>query len=126
MSHLPSIRKAAILVASLDVDSADLLLAQMTDEQADEVRRAVLELGEPDPSEQQAVLDEFFRIGPLTLAAAQEPKLEDHLQAGLRQDIDEYISPASNQFRYLLSHELDRPIRAFGGGQDEHSRRSRT
>src|SRR5262245_36598559 len=60
-----SIRKAAVLVASLDVSTADLLLAQMPQEQADAVRHEVLQLGELDPAEQQVVIDEFFRIVPV-------------------------------------------------------------
>ncbi|HEV2969624.1 MAG TPA: FliG C-terminal domain-containing protein [Pirellulales bacterium] len=58
-------RKAAILVASLDQRTADLLLDQMAAEQADRVRRAILHLGDVDPAEQDEIIDEFFRIGPL-------------------------------------------------------------
>ncbi|HEV3417795.1 MAG TPA: FliG C-terminal domain-containing protein, partial [Pirellulales bacterium] len=61
----PSLRKAAILVASLDQRTADLLLDQMAAEQADRVRRAILHLGDVDPVEQDEIIDEFFRIGPL-------------------------------------------------------------
>jgi flagellar motor switch protein FliG len=61
----PSLRKAAILVASLDQRTADLLLDQMAAEQADRVRRAILHLGDVDPAEQDEIIDEFFRIGPL-------------------------------------------------------------
>jgi flagellar motor switch protein FliG len=60
-----SLRKAAILVASLDARTADLLLEQMGAEQADQVRRAILHLGEVDPGEQNEVIDDFCRIGPL-------------------------------------------------------------
>jgi len=64
MIREPSLRKAAVLIASLDVDTADLLLAQMPKDQAEMVRREIAVLDEIDPSEQQAVLDEFFRSGP--------------------------------------------------------------
>src|SRR5882724_3376873 len=60
-----SLRKAAILVASLDARTSDLLLEQMGAEQADQVRRAILHLGEVDPGEQNEVIDDFCRIGPL-------------------------------------------------------------
>ena len=63
MNTEPSLRKAAVLIASLDVDSADLLLSQMPQEQANMVRQQMVDLGEVDLGEQQAVLDEFFRIG---------------------------------------------------------------
>ena len=60
-----SIRKAAILVASLDAPTADLLLAQMGSHQADQVRHAILRLSDVDPAEQNEIIEEFFRIGPL-------------------------------------------------------------
>jgi len=60
-----SLRKAAILVASLDTPTADLLLAQMGSLQADQVRRAILRLSDVDPTEQNEIIEEFFRIGPL-------------------------------------------------------------
>src|SRR6478609_9657491 len=59
------IRKAAILIASLDVQSAESLLGQMLPAQADAVRKAAAELGDLDIVEQNEVIDEFFRIGPL-------------------------------------------------------------
>jgi len=64
-SKTRSIRKAAILVASLDPQTSDALLAQLPADQVDRVKRAVLELDHVDPAEQEAVIDEFFRIGPL-------------------------------------------------------------
>ena len=59
------IRKAAILIASLDVESAESLLAEMPAKQANAVRRAADDLGDLDALEQNEVIDEFFRIGPL-------------------------------------------------------------
>ena len=58
-------RKAAILIASLEPSTADKLLAQMSREQAGAILSAVDELGAIDADEQQAVIDEFFRIGPM-------------------------------------------------------------
>jgi flagellar motor switch protein FliG len=59
------LRKAAILVASLDRDHAESLIRQMSPLQAEALRQAVDGLGEIDPLEQNEVLEEFFRIGPL-------------------------------------------------------------
>jgi flagellar motor switch protein FliG len=93
MNPEPSLHKAAVLVASLDADTADLLLAQMPQDQADAVRSEVLRLGELDPAEQQSVIDEFFRIGPpqpeknLTGMGVSDPLLR---RAAL--PIDEYQS----------------------------------
>lgn len=70
-----NLRKAAILVASLDQDSADLLLSQMSVDQAATVREAIEELGPLDPEEQNEVIEEFFRIGPL-VPGKQPPGIE--------------------------------------------------
>lgn len=60
----PTLRKAAILVASLDTRSADALLDEIEPEEAARVRRAVLELGEVDPVEQQQIMNDFLRRQP--------------------------------------------------------------
>ena len=60
-----NLRKAAILIASLDDARAGAILAQMSPEQAEAVRGARDELGPLDPAEQRRVIEEFFRIGPL-------------------------------------------------------------
>jgi flagellar motor switch protein FliG len=59
------IRKAAILVASLDQTAADLLLARLDPERADTVRQAVAYLDDVDAGERQRIIDEFRRIGPM-------------------------------------------------------------
>ena len=58
------LRKAAILVACLDQNLADLLLDQMTPEQAQQVRNTVMDLGPIDDAEQKRIIEEFFRAGP--------------------------------------------------------------
>src|SRR5262249_46870785 len=58
-----SLRKAAVLIASLDADTADAVLAQMPDHQAEAVRNEVLRLNDLHPVEQRSVIDEFFQIG---------------------------------------------------------------
>jgi flagellar motor switch protein FliG len=60
-----SLYKAAVLIASLDAETADLLLSQMPEHQADVVRNRVIRLGELNPREQQAVIAEFFHNGSL-------------------------------------------------------------
>src|SRR4051794_6049029 len=54
-----SLRKAAILIASLETRSADQLLDQMGEQQAAKVRHAIMELPDIDPAEQEAVIHEF-------------------------------------------------------------------
>ena len=60
-----NLRKAAVLVASLDDERASAILAQMAPDQAQAVRTAVERLGPLDSAEQKEVIEEFFRIGPL-------------------------------------------------------------
>jgi flagellar motor switch protein FliG len=59
------LRKAAVLVSSLEAADADALLEQMGETQAAHVRQLMVDLGDIDPREQQQVLEEFFRIGPM-------------------------------------------------------------
>lgn len=59
------IRKAAILVASLEAHAADALLVQLGPERANLVRQAVTYLDDIDAGERQRVLDEFRRIRPM-------------------------------------------------------------
>jgi flagellar motor switch protein FliG len=59
-----SLRKAAVLVDSLDPNSADALLEQMGSELAGRVRRAVMDLGEIGEEERERVIAEFLRIRP--------------------------------------------------------------
>jgi flagellar motor switch protein FliG len=98
MTRVPSIRKAAVLIASLDADTADLLLGQMSAKQAEAVRREVVELNNIGPDEQQSVIDEFFRIGPL---------VPEHDPPGL--DLDEYLSKrvALPIDEYLPTHAVE-------------------
>ena len=59
------LRKAAILVSSLDTAAADALLDQLTPEQAQQVRQFVMDLDRIDGGEQDRVIDEFIRVGPM-------------------------------------------------------------
>ncbi len=118
------LRKAAILVASLDTSTADRLLDQLTPEQAQQVRRLAVDLGDVDRKEQQRVIDEFFRIGPL-LPGQCPPGIE--LDDGLARRLalgptdDIYHEPAaasakSNEpFRFLREAESEKLSRLLGG-----------
>src|SRR5262245_31735331 len=86
----PSLRKAAILIAALDEDAAEELLAQMGAEQSAKVRSALMELAEIPLEEQQQVLAEFLQRqgSPATITSqaddvelALDPRLES--EAGL-------------------------------------------
>ena len=60
------LRKTAIVISCLDRESADLLLDQMSAEEAERVRNAIFELDAIDPKEQRQVLDEFLQAGAAT------------------------------------------------------------
>ena len=62
------IRKAAILVASLDRATADAMLDVLGPEQAALVRQTMVALGKIDSREQRRVIEEFFRVGPRSFA----------------------------------------------------------
>ena len=62
----PGIRKAAVLVASIDRAAADVLLDQLGPERAKLVRQAVMYLDDIDSAERRRVVAEFRRIGPMT------------------------------------------------------------
>jgi flagellar motor switch protein FliG len=59
------IRKAAILLASLDPSAADLLLGRLDPQSATLVRQAAGYLDDVKAEERQRVVDEFRRIGPM-------------------------------------------------------------
>ena len=63
--HENGIRKAAILVTSLDSATADRLLDQLPAECADRVRRAVMDVDQIDAAECRRVIDEFRRLGTM-------------------------------------------------------------
>ena len=53
------IRKAAILIGTVDPQTADMLLAQMSSTEAAAVRRAAVELQPIDAEEREEIFDEF-------------------------------------------------------------------
>jgi flagellar motor switch protein FliG len=56
------LRRAAILVASLDSDAADTLLEKLSPADADRLRRMVAALDEIDLREQEAVIEQFLGL----------------------------------------------------------------
>ena len=62
-SRNDGLRKAAILVDSLDGETADLLLQRLEPEQVERVRQMVADLGPIDAGSRRRIVDEFFRIG---------------------------------------------------------------
>jgi flagellar motor switch protein FliG len=116
--HRAGIRKAAILVASLDQAAADLLLDQLSPDNADRVRQAAMAIDPIDAEERQRVIDEFRRIGPMVPDAC-PPGIElDGLPAEpfrsagaeLAPDGDETIAnaePETSPFGFLREAEQE-------------------
>jgi flagellar motor switch protein FliG len=78
------IRKAAILVASLDRAAADRLLDRIDPAEARQIRQTTMELDAVDPQEQRRVIDEFLRGRP---AHPDEPLPGIELDDGLAQRV---------------------------------------
>jgi flagellar motor switch protein FliG len=66
----PNLRKAAVLIRSLDADSAASLLAQLSVEEAKALRAAAQSLGPIDPEERADVVAEFRRAAPIAAKPA--------------------------------------------------------
>src|SRR5215472_10206405 len=115
------LRKAAILVASLDTAAADAVLDQLSPEQARQVREIVVELEDIDQGEQRRVIDEFFHNpGAPGAAPAQNDagvELDGHL-AWLASQADTLIeeepirpaAPTGKPFSFLQEAETDKLV----------------
>jgi flagellar motor switch protein FliG len=114
------IRKAAILVASLDRATADLVLDQMQSECAQTVRQMIMDLGPIDPREQREIVAEFRRRhAPLRQST---PGVE--VDAGLaRKFVPPSLDgsapepaaprPSGPPFRFLREAEADKLVRVL-------------
>ena len=110
MSALPeTIRKAAILITTLDQETADQLLEQMTPEQAQLVRNAAMDLGNFSSLETSEVIEEFLESNPKSAGVEIEQSLADKLvEASQLVDVDH--SPPSEEeppFLFLRETETD-------------------
>lgn len=74
---LDPIRKAAILISTLDHRVADELLERMSDEQAALVREAAMEMDEIPEEEQKLVMQEFMGIDDTEASDASINKIDD-------------------------------------------------
>ena len=103
MQQTENVRKAAVLVATLDAENAELLLAGLPPEQADQVRKLARDMDAIDPDEQQEVIVEFRRMRPLVPAR--------HC-AGIELDRETpaaRIDSAAPAERFGLLREIDTP-----------------
>jgi len=105
-----ALRKAAVLISSLDRQSADALLDKMGEEQASQVRSAIMNLDPVSPEEQRKVLQEFLqKSGRVTEPASSGIELDDSLvqrfaQPQTTQTAQEFPTQAVDEtspFRFL-------------------------
>lgn len=82
------LRKAAILVASLDRETADRLVAQMPAEQLELLHEEIARLGAINPVEQRTVIDEFFR--------GQTPSTRDGVSLELSAAVEKQLAATSS------------------------------
>jgi flagellar motor switch protein FliG len=113
------IRKAAILVHSLDRATADRVLEQMGPQQAQMVRQVILDLGSIDPKEEREVLAEFCRAS----RPATEPVAGVEIDEALAKKFspptlapaapEPAQRPAEPPFRFLREAEVDKLARVL-------------
>lgn len=87
-----NLRKAAVLIRSLDSDTAAIMLAQLSREEASAIRAAIRELGPLDAEEQADVAAEFRSTRPAAGASA---------AAGVELSLS---SPASDEFQMTMPY----------------------
>jgi len=107
------LRKVAIVLASLDADSADALLEQMGPEMAVRVRQALIELESLDAAEQEAVVQEFLREGSATKQAGLAGV---EIEAGLAEQLKLTVAT------YRDVPSLDEPQRPSSARPDHETR----
>lgn len=104
MQSTSSLHKAALLLRSLDSDSAAVLLAQLSPAEAKAVRMAMRDLREVDPDEQAALRDELrqresIRTEPEDTAAGVELELSTLADGFIESDVAPQwsIAPTTQQ-----------------------------
>jgi flagellar motor switch protein FliG len=111
---LDPIRKAAILISTLDHRVADQLLERMSDEQAALVRGVAMELDEIPEDERQLVMQEFLGTGgPVAPADDDGVELDEELARKLAAG-ERFVErprttsePEEPPFRFLCEAEID-------------------
>jgi flagellar motor switch protein FliG len=89
----PNLRKAAVLLRSMDADTAAMMLAQLSPEEASALRTAVRALGAVEPDEQDELLDELRRQRPTKHGSADDVQLA--LSSSFERDT--YTEPTDNR-----------------------------
>lgn len=99
-----NLRKAAVLIRSLDADTAVKLLAQLSSEEAARVRAEMQTLGEIEPEEQADLVAEFRRIHPL---ASESPQHGVELTLSKQSRTSEVAALHTKRFSFLEEVPVD-------------------
>jgi len=109
-ASLSPLQKAAVLIHSLDMRSADALLEQMPPEQATRVREVLMQLDDNVPATlTQAVIGEFLGNGgrlPHVAAASNSPPVDD---SGVELD----LSPAVESAKFTTANDSTTHLNPF-------------
>ena len=98
-----NLRKAAVLLRSVDAETAATLLAQLSTDEAMTLREAMRGLGALDPEEQAVVLAEFRRGKPLAGQPANrgvELSLSS-ADAAVEQPVSPHPTTTNKRFEFL-------------------------
>lgn len=116
------LRKAAILLASLERAAAEAMLQQLHPEQARRLRQVMAGLDQIDPKERRRVIDEFFRVGVM-VPRKQPPgiELDDRLARKLSVPRTRLLAeappatlpPDPRPFRFLHEAEAEKLVRVM-------------
>ena len=109
MTHTsPNIRKAAILIRSLDTDAAASVLSRLSPAEAKAVRLAIQSLGEIDADERADVSAEFCRSGSV---AMEDPRrgVELNLSSSVASSNSSLVSsrPSPRPFEFLEQARIE-------------------
>lgn len=117
MSISPRLRKAAILVSTIDVRTGDSLLEQMGEAQANLVRAAVLELDDISESERESVLEEFL---------SSRPHRRDDAGSGVEIDAElaRKFASSAKAPAAVIRHPQDNPMESHIDGSQKTATRS--
>src|SRR3954465_7843557 len=90
----PNMRKAAVLLRSLDADTATMMLRQLSSEEAAAIRAVMRAVGPVEPGEQADVVAELRRVRP-SKKMSDSGDVELALSSAL--DIDTYSEPGESR-----------------------------
>jgi flagellar motor switch protein FliG len=116
------IRKAAILVASLDRSAADAVLEILGPDRARQVRQTIVAMDDIPAAEQERILNEFARMSPAqTASESSGVELAGRLAAEIGRPSDYYErasaaqEPTGRPFRRLQEAEGEKLARLLSG-----------